>query len=250
MKINGADAGKFLLDTGSTDVVISTALAEQLKLQNVGQTSLQAPGGKRPASKRRIKSLTLGDAKFEDSNMLPERKDNWNILAADLRPWQDAVGLPIAGIVGADIWYQMPVQWDVADKSVTLFNRHQNVVTQAAHAEFLTLINAAASVGQPCATASLDHGKEEDYWLLATGATNDVLVRTGKGGASTDKVGTLTVFGQDFPNPSSAALTTDSAYFADDERQRGVIGSHILAKFVLVLDFQNNKYLAQRNAAK
>ena len=250
VKINGTDAGKFLLDTGCTDVVISPALAEQLKLQEVGQTSLQAPGGKLHATKRRIKSLTLGDAKFEDSNMLPERKDNWNILAADMKPWQDAVGVPIAGVIGCDIWYQMPVQWDVNDKSVTLFNRHQNVVTQSAHAAFMTLINAAASVGQPCASASLDHAKEEDYWLLATGATTDLLVKTGKGGAATDKVGTLSVFGQDFPNPKSAALMTDSAYFADDARQRGVIGSHILANFVLVLDFQNNKYLAQRNGAK
>ncbi len=247
VKINGQDAGKFLVDTGTFDVIVSDKVADRLKLPALGQSSFQGPGGKQPSSERKIKSLAVGTGMssvvFEDKMILPPRpKGDWTAVAADMKPWSDSLKFPISGVIGCDILYQMPVSINPQKKMLTFFNRHKFQLSNNQHPEFMSLVDS-----KPFMSASLDHApaSEKQMFLIATGALSGVMVA-----AADSKVAALNVFGEDFADPPSEKLLPDTAYATGDAREIGVIGSSVLANFELLLDFQNSKILATRLAPK
>jgi hypothetical protein len=247
VKINGQDAGKFLIDTGTFDVIVSDKVANRLKLPALSHSSFQGPGGKQPSSERKIKSLAVGTGMssvvFEDKMILPPRpKGDWTAVAADMKPWSDSLKLPISGVIGCDILYQMPVSINPLKKTLTFFNRHKFQLSNNQHPEFMSLVDS-----KPFMSASLDHApaSEKQMFLIATGAPTGVMVA-----AADRKVASLNVFGEVFADPPTEKLLPDTVYSTGDAREIGVVGSSVLCNFELLLDFQNSKILATRLAPK
>jgi hypothetical protein len=243
VKINGQDAGKFLLDTGAFDVIVSTKVADRLKLPELGRSTFQGPHGKQSASTRKLKSVGLGTVEFEDKMILPPRpKGDWTAIAVDMKPWEDSLKVQISGVIGCDILYQMPVSINPLKKSLTFFNRHKFQLSNNQHPEFMSLVDS-----KPFMSASLDHAPadEKRMFLLATGAPTGIMVP-----ASDSKIASLNLFGEEFSDPVAETLAADTVYSTGDAREIGVIGSSVLANFEILLDFQNSKIIATRLAPK
>ena len=233
VKINDHDAGKFLLDTGTRDVIIAADVADKLGLTTGGHKSLNVPGGVQQVTKRKINSLSLGKVRFEDSMILPPPTDGWLAIAADMKPWSQAIGVPIAGVIGCDIWSQTPVSIDPSKNMITFFKRVPFPFSTGSSPQFLTRFDF-----KPAMPATLDNNPEGTF-LLATGVPTGVMV---KGAAP---VGKLTFFGEEFSAPTTVESKNGDGYSDPKEvRQSGVLGAEILSHFVLIFDFQYEKFLA------
>jgi hypothetical protein len=235
VKINDQPAGTFLLDTGTRDIIIGTELADRLALSKVGQKSLSLVGGVQQVTKRKINSLSLGLVRFEEPMILPPPTDrNWLAVAADLKPWSAAIGVPIDGVIGCDIWSQLPFSIDPSKNTVTFFKREPLPFSAGLQPEFLTRFDF-----KPAMPAMIDNGPEGTF-LIATGAPTGVMVK-----GLTAPVGKVTFFGQEISAPASVESKNGDGYFDPKEvRQSGVIGAQVLSHFVLMFDFQYEKFLA------
>ncbi len=239
VKINDQDVGKFLLDTGTRDLIISKTVADKLSLPSRRTKNLKIPGGVQSVTERKIQSLGMGLVRFEEPMILPPpRNDEWLAIAVNIKPWADAIHLPIAGVIGGEIWSQVPFSIDPGSNMVTFYKRGPFPFSSGQKPEFLTRFD---NFVKPAMPASIDHGPEGTF-LLATVARHDVMV---KGSAA--PVDSLTVFGQDIAQPAAVESKDGDGYFdADNIRQSGVIGAGILSHYILMFDYGNEKFLAVR----
>ena len=65
-RVNGAGPFDFILDTGAGTSLLSTELAQQLKIKVLGTKEGQSAGGKVSVSLAKVESLAIGQAKIED----------------------------------------------------------------------------------------------------------------------------------------------------------------------------------------
>ncbi len=245
VKIDGQPAGDFLLDTGAEATAISTALADRLKLPEGDRpTRIRAVGGSQTASFRKAKTLHIGEVRFDDLQL----------VAIDLKPWQEATGAKFEGVIGCDVWGELMFSIDPQLEKLTFYDRDR-MPRGDTSGEFLTEIEH-----RPFVTVRLDGGEELQY-MAATGCGHDLLLRTsgeppteaGQGGAGAvadppqQKIGKLTLFGQTFENLTQVPARWDDVYILkSDPRQAGVVVGHVLANFKLVMDIQRHKVIAQR----
>jgi hypothetical protein len=233
VRINDQDAGKFLLDTGVRDIIIGNDIAEKLKLPKLGEKSMNVPGGTQQVIKRKIKSLTMGTVRFDDSLILPPPTgDNWEAVAVDMKPWSDAIHFEIAGVIGCDIWSQTPFEINPSKNVLTFFKRGHFPFSDPQKADFLTLFDH-----KPAMPATAD--QTQGTYLLATGAPSGVMVK-----GSSAPLETLSAFGRTIPNPATVESKDGDGYFDAEVRQSGVIGAGILSHYILDFDFQYQKFLA------
>jgi predicted aspartyl protease len=239
--INGQPAGDFLIDTGAAATTIKSSLAERLKLPGGDKAQrIRAVGGGQTASFRKTTTLNIGEAKFDDLQL----------VVIDLAPWEKQVGARFDGVLGCDIWREMMFCIDPRQSKLTFYDRDtKNPMSDKA--EFLTVMD-----DRPFIAVRLDGGEEVQY-MAATGCAADLMSRPAKeteqGGASDAaplKPGFVRVLGQSLENLSTATGRADDVYITSDPRQAGVVGSRVLAQFKLVMDFQRNKVAAQRIAGK
>ncbi len=237
VKINDQDAGKFLLDTGTRDLIISRDVADKLHLPTRRSKNLKTPAGMQTAMERKIDSLTMGALRLEEKMILPPpRNDEWLAIAVNIKPWADAIHMPIAGVIGGDVWSQVPFSIDPASQMVTFFKRGPFPFSAGLQPEFLTRFD---NLLKPAITANIDHGPERTF-LLATGAAAELMV-TG----SSKPVKTLTAFGREIPNPKTVESKDGDGYFdANNDRQSGVIGAGILSHYLMMFDYAGEKFLA------
>jgi hypothetical protein len=239
VKINDQDVGKFLLDTGTTNLIISKEVADKLSLPARRSKTLKMPGGAQTVTERKIESLGIGMVRFDEPMILPQpRANEWLAIGVDIKPWAKAIGLPIAGVIGGEIWSQVPFSIDPGSNIVTFYKRGPFPFSAGQKPEFLTRFD---NFLKPAMPASIDQGAEGTF-VLATGAPHDVML-TG----SAAPVKTLTVFGQDISQPESVQSKNGDGYFdANEIRQTGVIGAGILSHYILMFDYGNEKFLAVR----
>jgi hypothetical protein len=238
VKINDREVGKFLLDTGTSNLIISNEVADKLNLPRRQSKNLKTPGGMQEATQRKIDSLKMGPVRFEEAMILPEpTNDEWLALGVDIKPWADAIHLPIAGVIGGEIWSQVPFSIDPANRVVTFYKRGPFPFSAGETTEFLTRFD---NFLKPAMPAVIDSGPEGTF-LLATGAPGDVMV---KGSSAPVKI--LTVLGQEIPNPATVESKDGDGYFDADVRQSGVIGAGILSHYLLMFDYAGEKFMAVR----
>lgn len=102
VRINGQDAGYFLVDTGSNYITVDTGVADSLKLPDKGPLSSFGVGEGQKTHVREIRSFSIGDASLT--------KDL--ILSRDLGHFSRLYGLKFSGILEPDLWKQSPFTID------------------------------------------------------------------------------------------------------------------------------------------
>jgi predicted aspartyl protease len=247
--INGQPAGDFLLDTGAEATAITPSLAEKLKLPTGDPSArIRAVGGGQTASFYKAKTLHIGEVRFDDLQL----------VAIDVKPWQEATGAKFDGVIGCDVWGELMFSIDPQLERLTFYDRDR-MPRGDSSGEFLTEIEH-----RPFVSVRLDGGEEVQY-MAATGCGQSLMLRAsgepsdgaGQGGAGADadpppqRIAKLTLFGQTFENLHQVPARWDDVYvLKSDPRQAGVVGGHVLANFKLVMDIQRHKIFAQRIASK
>jgi hypothetical protein len=169
----------------------------------------------------------------------PEPTNNeWLAIAVDMKPWSDAIGVPIAGVIGGEVWSQVPFSIDPMNNVVTFFKRARFPFSTGQKPDFLTRFD---NFLKPALTASIDNGPEGTF-LIATGVPSGLMVK-----GSADPVKTLSVFGQEISEPATVESKDGDGYFDPNEiRQSGVIGAGILSHYLLMFDYANESFMAVR----
>ena len=114
----------------------------------------------------------------------PPRNDEWLAIAVDIKPWAEAVQTPIAGVIGGNVWSQVPFSIDPASQMVTFFKRGPFPFSAGLQPEFLTRFD---NLLKPAITANIDHGPERTF-LLATGRRPSSCNRFVKTGENIDRL--------------------------------------------------------------
>jgi hypothetical protein len=240
VKINDQDAGKFLLDTGTADLIISTAVADKLKLpppQSPHSKIMKMPGGNQSVTQRKIDSLGMGMVRFEEGMIEPEpTNDEWLAMAVDIKPWADAVGVPISGVIGGEVWSQVPFSIDPVNNVVTFFKKGRFPYSAGKKPEFLTRFD---NFRKPALSASLDN-RPEGTFVIATGVPDGLMVKD-----SAEPVKSLSIFGQEISDPPTVESKNGDGYYDPNEiRQSGVIGAGILSHYLLMFDYEHESFMA------
>ena len=110
-RVNGREAGWFLLDTGAGRSVIDIAWADSLGMEKVGEMPAMGFGGLITVHYRIGENLALG----------PVEIDRPIFLEIDLSPLKEAFGVNIDGILGYDLFMRSLVELDVAGDSLHLY---------------------------------------------------------------------------------------------------------------------------------
>ena len=155
VKLNGQDAGWFHVDTGGQMTMIATKTALALNLPVTGQGQLQGVGGTRAVAFRKVDSLSLGDLTM----------GGLTVIDQDLKVLSAPLGIEIGGVLGADLWGQVPFTVDWEARSLTFHNPARFKPPAGATAEKIEIQN-----GRPTVRAVLG-GTHEGVFSLDTAAT-------------------------------------------------------------------------------
>jgi len=105
--VNSHGPYKFLLDTGASDTILSSAVADKLKLTKGHSRLLISPGGKVPVTVRPLNSFQVGAARLED---LTIAVGNFGLMQA----------LHVDGILGGDYLRRFKVSIDYDNQLVNI----------------------------------------------------------------------------------------------------------------------------------
>jgi hypothetical protein len=118
--VNGEERGWFLLDTGAAALVIDDKVADAAGMTAFGRASAVGVGGAVGARFRRGRSLRLG----------PLTMDDPMYGGIDLESLSTAIGTPIVGICGYDLFSRAVVEIDMERLRVSLFDRGKYELTR------------------------------------------------------------------------------------------------------------------------
>jgi predicted aspartyl protease len=104
---------KFIFDTGASVTVVDTSLAEKLKLDKLGEQSLESILGTQNASVFTTSSLTIG----------PARLNRPRLVGMDLNPFSSVIGdNRIEGIIGYDLLNQVICEIELESNTIQIFD--------------------------------------------------------------------------------------------------------------------------------
>jgi Aspartyl protease len=244
--VNGEERGWFLLDTGAAALVIDDKVADAAGMTAFGRASAVGVGGAVGARFRRGRSLRLG----------PLTMDDPMYGGIDLESLSTAIGTPIVGICGYDLFSRAVVEIDMERLRVSLFDRGKYELTRGNWQE-LEIVGR-----HPCVRCTFAGG--EGLFRLDTGAAPDTVTFNalavermrllegretrpaalrGVGGTLQVQTGTLGWFeigGYRFLRPRVNFATGRQGAFAGSYLC-GNIGGVFLAPFLLVLDYGRSR---------
>lgn len=165
-RINGRDAGLFMVDTGASITVIEPGTANRLGLPTVGRGSALGVGGSQRFDWRGVDSLVLGGA----IDLEPKRA-----AALSLHKITDGLGVSVRGIVGYRSFGGLPFTLDYAAQTLTLHRPDAYTPTPGS-----TPVRLVPHRGLPMVRAAVGPpGREHAVWLLIdTGAHNQLTLPT------------------------------------------------------------------------
>ena len=111
VRINGSRQLSFVLDTGSSRILIDRGLAADLGFKATGKGSVQGAGA------GRIPVEFIPDAKLQFPGV---EGSGFELSTADLRPLKQSLGVAVDGILGYEIFRRMVVTVDYESKKLTL----------------------------------------------------------------------------------------------------------------------------------
>ena len=111
-KVDGAELGWFIFDTGAAGTMIDPTAAAKLKLKTLGSSAVTSPRGNEQSSILQGTSLSLG----------PMTIAKPYFVTMDLAYVRDGTGDDIVGIVGYDILSRCIAELTLADDSIKLYD--------------------------------------------------------------------------------------------------------------------------------
>src|ERR1035438_5711102 len=110
VRINGSKPLSFVLDSGSTRILIDRAVAASLGLKANGAGSLQGAGAGRIPIEF-IRDVSLGFPGVEDTG--------FELSTADLKPLEASLGVKVDGILGYELFRRFVITIDYEHKTLT-----------------------------------------------------------------------------------------------------------------------------------
>jgi len=105
VRLNGAEVGWFVVDTGANMTVVDSSVVSKAKLRHVGRISVNL----RPGRLMEARELSVGSVRVEGALL----------YECDLSFIRNETGIPCTGIIGADILGAQPVTLDYRADTVT-----------------------------------------------------------------------------------------------------------------------------------
>jgi predicted aspartyl protease len=252
--IDGKGPFHIVFDSGALNV-LTPATARSLGLASSGKIEAHGTGGVQSASKTRVGSIRIGGVSLRDQIF----------YVVDL-PSPANEGRPIDGLIGFEWLSQFPTRIDYAAATLTFYPRGGFRYAGAAAATRLRfrgrLPQVDGAVDGIAGRFTIDTGSNGSLSLYPAfvaknglvaryRATTEVLSAIGVGGpiyALQTRVGALSIAGQSVTRPvtflarvrSGAAMDADTA---------GNIGSGVLRRFTLTLDYPRSLVYFEPNAA-
>ncbi len=249
--IDGSGPFAMIVDTGTYGVVITPAVATQLKLATKAAGSATGAGsGSAQVSSTRLTSLTIGSLRFDRV-----RSD-----VLDLSRIQRAFGFPhLDGIIGYGILRRLRVGIDMDGSRMTLSYAPLPTPKYASTVPFKIdsddIIALSGAVDGVPATFMVDTGdrtsltlirhfaQAHDFYSKAT--LHDVVTGVGIGGPIYSDVlrTTVSLFGSTIPNVVTRASRDKGGAFVSAAEDASV-GMGLLKRFNIVYDYPNAKLYA------
>ena len=157
-KLNGQDAGWFIIDTGASGIFLERDIARKLGLQSIGSTRSHAVGGMVDAEVARADRFELGGLTVHQPIL----------LTADTRTIRNIMGAEVAGFVGGDVLASLPFTLDLRDDTLT-FHRRRGFAPPATQP-----IDIRTPRSIPAILASLEG--RSGWFLIDTGANGELHV--------------------------------------------------------------------------
>lgn len=111
VRLNGSNQLSFVLDTGSTRMLVDRTLAKTLGLKITGQGSLQGAGAGRTPIEF-VQNVSIALPGLETTG--------FEFSTADLQPLQSSLGVKVDGILGYEVFRRFVVTIDYESKTLTL----------------------------------------------------------------------------------------------------------------------------------
>lgn len=245
-RVNGREAGWFILDTGAGALIVTPSAAEAAGMPALGRLAASGVGGTAEASFRKSRTFELG----------PLRATGLTCVAMDLGALTRVMGAPIDGICGYDLFSRAVVEVGAAPAAVALHDPERYRLPRGGWQQ----LSLAEKI--PYVRARFEGGREGRF-KLDTGSSIPVIFHSpaverlallkerqttasrtgGVGGATESRTGTLEWFelaGRRFRKPEvrfSLARTGELA----DAHALGAVGAPLLAPFTTVLDYARKR---------
>lgn len=245
-RVNGKDVGWFIFDTGAGNSVLSTPVIEELGLETFGRVAAKGVGGTTESGFCRPATLTLGPVTIREPLM----------VGIDLSFLEVHMGRPIAGLIGYNLLARTVARIDMVTPAISL---HDPAAFDDAALAWRPLVldqripHVEASfeghrglfrldTGAAQKTLSMHEPAVREFALLENRETVDGQAG-GVGGSVAVKRGRLAWFelgGHRTENVLVEFATEAKGVFADPH-SLGNIGGVLLAPFVLVTDYGNER---------
>ena len=244
-RINGADAGWFIFDSGAGVCVISTPHLQRFQLVDAGPISAVGSGGGESARLYRADTLTIG----------PLTLRGHPLMATDLTFLREHLKEDIAGVLGYGVLARSIAEIDLESTRISLHN------PSTYNSEGLAWAPLDLSGRVPVIAGRFEG--HEGRFLLDSGGNSGVTFYEpavqrlrlldgraltdakvgGVGGFAATKRGTISSFElagrrmQDVP----AEFAVEAKGTLADSKRDGAIGIKLLRRFVIVLDYAGER---------
>jgi len=252
LKEAAADKGAQVFDTGAEATVLSSSRLPKLGLKGLGTFATGAGGGDVVVSFVPHVTTTVGGATVHDQI----------VAAIDLDDLEKPLRRPLDGILGYDFISRFVVEIDYTHQQMRLFDRA--TYTHAGAGMPMTLEDSTPYIDALVETPK--HEKLPGHFVLDTGCLCDVQLFTpfvdehgllaelpeakkqgyaaGAGGETQSlsaELPSLRIGDVEVPNPS-VDLSRDGSGATADPESAGLIGSGTFGHFVLVLDYERQRF--------
>jgi hypothetical protein len=251
---------KFILDTGvETSILTEPLIAELLHLRYDKEINIKGPGNSYEVTAYLVNQVRLSMPGAVCTGV------PIYVLAEDYLQLKNVMGVNVHGILGSDIFRRFVVDLDYSNKVMTLWEPSKYVPPRKCHSETFDIID-----NKPYINVILKNGENIDTTrlLLDLGASHAIMLTIGEDSPFrlpdkyiTQRIGqgiageipgyigrTSELYFGGFKFENVITSFTDSGYY--DRRSvttYGSIGSDILSRFRLIIDYPHNKVYLKKN---
>lgn len=247
VKIDGKDGGWFFIDTGAGATCIDSSLAKRLKMKKFGRVDALGVGGHGSVGFHRAGELRVGDLIQRDLIL----------VGLDLSSISEALGFEVGGILGYDLWSQMPFTLDYDTLMLTLHHPdHFTVPAEVVTYPIYLIENIPTVQGivedrdeglfrlDTGSGGSLDlHAPFVDAHQLLAGRELKEAQAVGYGGGQkhfSGQVSSFSLLGVRFDSTDTGFSQAEAGVFLQTDTA-GNVGGGIISRFHLTFDYRHER---------
>jgi hypothetical protein len=249
VQLDGGEPVRFILDTGAGSLGVNTSYAKERNLKGFGRVNVQGIGGSAISQFRLAKSLKVGPLTLQDPIL----------VEIDLDFLEQYMGVPIAGILGFELFSRCVAEVDFVAPKVELFDATEYELAQgtswnelfyidrlpAIEAEFEESGKGIFKLDTGAAGSTLMfHSPAVKHFKLLEGRETSTSQTGGVGGAVSVEMGPLSSFrfgGHEVKDQQVGFAIGEGDGAFSDEASAGNIGGVWLRPFTLVLDYPQKR---------